>query len=424
MKKSIIRKYLYLSILAGIIMGAVFPFFARIFMISKSETAYLLFTISCVGAGIIVGLVSAGIGNITIIKTIDRLNFYVNEIGKGNFSTECKIESDDKIGELITNFNEMKNSLELMIKTISERSDIIDRTLKDNTEGLLTLHDRIKEIHYYAESVSKESEKVSNVSNLLHSESSEIENAVKSLAGKAAESADESASITKRAFAAKKDVTESIEAADRLLLENKEKLEAAIQNALAVDEIKLLAEAIAQISSRTNTLSLNASIEANRSGESGKGFSVIAQEIRNLSESSKSHTENISKVINDVTVAVKELIAAAQKLLEFISNNVNRDYRRFSEVLDEYEDNSQFINSLASDFSSTSQELFASLMEIFDQVKEIDASALNSSRQVNEIFREVQVLNENSDTLVEETKILSESTHYLKESVAKFHLGK
>lgn len=57
-------------------------------------------------------------------------------------------------------------------------------------------------------------------------------------------------------------------------------------------------------------------------------------------------------------------------------------------------------------------------------MKEIDTSALNSSKHINEIFREVQVLNNNSDTLVGETKILSESTHYLKESVAKFRLGK
>ena len=68
-----------------------------------------------------------------------------------------------------------------------------------------------------------------------------------------------------------------------LYYSTKEGLEKAITESKRIDEIRNLAQDILAISSQTNLLALNASIEAARAGESGKGFSVVAEEIRNLS---------------------------------------------------------------------------------------------------------------------------------------------
>ncbi|WP_099467186.1 HAMP domain-containing protein [Konateibacter massiliensis] len=110
MKKSIIQRYLILSILSGVIMGVIFPMFASLFMTAKSETAASYFTVACVFAGIIVGVISFGIGRVTLIKTIGKLNEHFKYMGEGDFTHELHIESEDAIGELAYNLNEMKDS--------------------------------------------------------------------------------------------------------------------------------------------------------------------------------------------------------------------------------------------------------------------------------------------------------------------------
>lgn len=421
MKKSIIRTYLNLSVVSGIVMGIIFPIFTKLFMVPKTELSNLFFTLSCVLAGTIVGVVSFGIGKLTIIKTIKKLNECFYHISNGNFAYDCHIQSNDEVGEIIASLSKMKESLEKMIETIASKSIMIDHSVKENNEGLMGLHAKIEDIRAHAETVSIEMEKVSGISSTLHSTSLEIETAVKSMADKALEGANMSVSITDKASSAKKDVTESIELANELLLQTSEKLEHAVHNAMAVDEIQVLLEAIMQLSSQTNLLALNATIESSRAGEGGKGFSVIAKEIRALSEHTKENTENIKGVVNDITVAVEELVTASKGLLNFISINVNEDYGRFLKVVEQYNENSKFISDMTSDFSSTSQELFASVIETVSLIEAIDKSTNNSSLKVNQIFEEVQGLNDKSDILVKETNVLNESSYYLKESISKFN---
>ncbi len=420
MKKSVIRTYFCLCIISGIIMGIIFPIFAGLFMTAKSSASELYFTVGCIFAGIMVGGISFGIGKATILKTIGKLNQCFQSISQGNFTYECSINSHDAIGDLVQSLNGMKAFLEQLIGTVADKSMVIDGIVQENSNGLSALHHRIEDINGFAAEVSEDMQRVSGISGDLHSISTEIESAVKSIADSAMEGTGVSEAVLKKATEAKRDISESIRTAEALLSETSQKLEVTIKNALIVDEINILLEAIIRISSQTNLLALNASIESNRSGSNGKGFEVIAKEIRALSEHSKENTEKIRTVIDEVVFAVKELVTDSRSLLEFISNNVNRDYHSFLNIVDEYSNDSHYINDIITDFSGTSQELFASLQTVFDRIEHIARSADNSSQKVNQIFEEVQALNDESSLLVKETDLLNESSSHMKESISKF----
>lgn len=422
MKKSIIRRYFYLSILSGILMGIIFPFFSRIFMVAKSPSYSLIFFIGCILAGIAVGSISFLIGKMTVLNTIVRLNTCFQHISEGDFTYQCDIESEDSIGQLLTSLGNMSRSLEQLIHTIASKSLTIDDVVKENSQELLGLHESIEDIRSFTAGVSEDMSKVAHITEVLHSTSEEIESAVYSIAEKAQEGASASNAISARANNAETDVTHSIEAAETLFSKTSSKLETAIRNAHVVDQIDILLDAVMEISSQTNLLALNASIEANRAGEAGRGFAVIATEIRSLSEQSKENTGKIGTITKEVTASVRELVLCSQELLSFISNNVNRDYYKLLDVAREYSKDAVYIDDMVSDFSSASQQLSASVQAVFEDVTGIAASARNSAEKTVKIFQEVQALTEESAVLLNKTDSLGNSSAYLKESIAQFNL--
>lgn len=105
-----------------------------------------------------------------------------------------------------------------------------------------------------------------------------------------------------------------------IINEIKNTLEQSIENSKEAAQIQSLTEKILQIASQTNLLSLNASIEAARAGEAGKGFSVVAAQISELAESSRTIAKNIQEISTLVTESVTGLSSDSKKLLEFVNN--------------------------------------------------------------------------------------------------------
>ena len=130
-------------------------------------------------------------------------------------------------------------------------------------------------------------------------------------------------------------------------------MQKSIENSKAVNEINDLTDEILSISSQTNLLALNASIEAARAGEAGRGFSVVADQIRNLADETKRSVANIQTVSKIVTDSVSELVSTSNNIINYVSNNIMNEYDDFVHVAETYEEDSVTMNEILEEFNMT-----------------------------------------------------------------------
>lgn len=114
-----------------------------------------------------------------------------------------------------------------------------------------------------------------------------------------------------------------------MLSEIRDKLSVSLEESSKASLISELTKEIMAISSQTDLLSLNASIEAARAGNAGRGFAVVASEIRSLAEQCRSTAERIQTISTMVNQAVQGLSQNAEELLQYIDSSVMQDYKFF-----------------------------------------------------------------------------------------------
>lgn len=154
------------------------------------------------------------------------------------------------------------------------------------------------------------------------------------------------------------------------------------KKAEAVLRIRELSETILGISGQTNLLALNASIEAARAGEAGRGFAVVAEEIGALAGNTNEAANEIQKMSKDVVEAIQGLNRLADRMLQFLQEEVTADYQKFGETSESFTENSETIRTSMEGLQKNMKKSAKALEESKDAMTSVGLASEDSSAEI------------------------------------------
>ncbi len=385
----------------------------------------VLFSVGIGAVSLIIAALLAAFYSKGISDPIKKSSMYLSKIAEGDFTVEVEpklLSRKDELGVISNGINEMRDSLKHLVMRITEASSQIDDKVENSMKRITELTNNMESVSATTEELAASTEETAAASEEMSASSQEIEKAVQSIAERSQQGAIVARETSERAMITEKGVQDSQKKADEIFSESKRVLEQAILDSQVVSQISVLSEAILQITAQTNLLALNAAIEAARAGEAGRGFSVVADEIRKLAEQSKTAATQIQDVTLRVTSSVDNLSRSSNGLLSFVENDIRSDYQRMLDVAAKYYEDAQYFDDLVTEFSATSEELLASTESVVIAIDGVATAASESASGTTDIATKMAESTAKANEVMEQVVKTREEADSLKKETQKFKL--
>ena len=359
----------------------------------------------------------------SIVKPLKKSLTHIDEIAQGDFSKEFEqdlLKRKDDFGQLADSLEKMRSEMKELIGEVKSEALEITGMVQEIDTSIRALDDQIENVSATTEELAAGMEETAASSEEINAMSHEIESAAKSIAERSQDGANEADEIRERAVKIKKDTDENDRRTRSIHEEINESLTKALEDIKVVDQINVLAKSIMDITGQTNLLSLNASIEAARAGEAGKGFAVVADEIRVLAEQSKAAVAHIQEVTGNVTAAVENLANDAERLLEFVGNDVVESLGGFAEMANSYNSDAANVDSLVTDFSASSEQLLASINGVMDAISDVSKTATEGATGTTDIAEKVGNVVQEAEAIKQKAETTYHSAEKLQKNVERF----
>lgn len=307
------------------------------------------------------------------------------ERNDGNLTARIPVTSKDEIGKLSEGINCFIEQLQRTIKCLQEDalalSDSVNITMKEIDES----NESAGNVSATMEQMSASLEEISAMLGQIVEGNGTVTSDIEHINRRMDDGVELVRQIKGRADSMRKSTLENKNNAATTVSEIRDKLQAALEGCRSVEKINELTGDILSITGQTNLLSLNASIEAARAGEAGRGFSVVANEIRQLADNSATTANNIQDISSQVTSAVERLAKNAEEMLQFINECVMRDYDGFVDVVEQYAHDADSVNEILDEFALSTSQISETIEQINDGLNGISTAVDESAKGVTNV---------------------------------------
>ncbi|MGN7437554.1 MAG: methyl-accepting chemotaxis protein [Alcanivorax sp.] len=344
---------------------------------------------------------------VILTKNLTRMTQQMTALADGNLDIEIAgIQRQDEIGEMartvqifkdnaIAKLDAEQKQKETEANAEQDRKRALQKIAKDfdsNIGGLIaSLSSASGQLQTTAETMRDVADKTSGDSETVSQSSNEASQNVNTVASAMEEMSASSGEIAVQMSSVKSKSTDTAQNAQEAnqTVANLDKL---------ADNIGEVITAIQDIAEQTNLLALNATIEAARAGEAGKGFAVVADEVKKLANETSQKTEEISGRINDIQNATKASVGAMEKIIANISD----------------------IDESVTGVSAAVEEQNATTQEIVRSISDASNGVLNVSKIIEDVKKGAEDTGLSSDAVLNAAREVAKLSDNLKNSVDEF----
>ncbi|MEL4429604.1 methyl-accepting chemotaxis protein [Shewanella mangrovisoli] len=330
----------------------------------------------------IVALVIAYFGPKIIVNAIRDITDRINDIvdGDGNLTQRIPITRQDEIGELANAFNLFVAQLQQMVIAIISQTKDVSQTV----ENLATKSTTTIGISYEQEQF------VDTIVTAVN----EMSAAVREVASNALHTATEITKVNDQTIEGKNILTQSVNHIQQLSESVKQAV--AVIEKLSVNSANIASvlDVIRSIAEQTNLLALNAAIEAARAGEQGRGFAVVADEVRTLASRTETSTQDIQRMIEELQRGVNDAVKSIESGASLTSSTVTLASQT-QDALDEILNSTSKVSEMSTQTATATEEQTHVTEEINRNLTELS----DKTRYCNTVIQETQQIVVNTQTI-------------------------
>lgn len=258
-----------------------------------------------------------------------------------------------------------------MLKTIQESSGRINSMTGEVLKRTQASQKNAAQLSSLAGRLSSTFQEMAGNASAINNNTVSVHQDVQTIAEKSSTITSYTAQMNARADALQQAAQNSAEITNIKTKEILHSLNDAIEKSKSVNRIKNLTHDILVIAQQTRIISLNASVEAANAGAAGKGFAMVAREVRELSNSTQETANRILEINDVVTTAVYNLSQNAQNLIDYMSQSVLKEFQTFVQSGSQYKEDAAYIRHTMNDFHAQTQHLKDSMSDIADSISTI-----------------------------------------------------
>lgn len=340
--------------------------------INQSAVSILQRTAIIVIISMVVGIAVVLIVTRSIVAPINRMKEQAIAVSEGDLTEQIEVRTTDEIGELGQAFNQMQNSLRMLVKNVDENAEVVASAAAELSASAEQTSEAAEQVSVSIQDVAHNAETQTDNLATVNGNLSRLVTGVGQIAEHASDVTLETQSATEEAQAGEEAVENTVQQMTSIHQSVEESNTITQSLYERSKEVNDILNVITEIAGQTNLLALNAAIEAARAGEHGQGFAVVADEVRKLAEQSQESAAEIQTIVEGIQVDTGNSVEIMKEITENVLGGIH----------------------ISSEASEQFDHILVRMETLLPQIESITEEAQEASRSVQSVVKDADIISD------------------------------